>query len=238
MAFNISWDEVGEHYYETGVDRGVLYPYDESNEQTPYSPAVPWNGLTAVNESPSGAESNDLYADNIKYLSLRSAETFGATVEAYTYPDEFAECDGSAEIITGVTVSQQARKSFGLSYRTRKGSDTNEELGHIIHLVYGATASPSEKSRTTVNDSPEAVQFSWEMSTIPVEVEVTGATTEYRKTSHLQVDTTKLNETQITAIENALYGSGETPGYLPMPGEVYDIISGATGETGETGQTN
>lgn len=225
MAFEITWDQTGERLYETGVDRGVLYPIDESNK---YSNGVAWNGLTGVTESPSGAEATDLYADNIKYLSMRSAETFGATVEAYTYPDEFAECDGSAEIATGVQIGQQSRKMFGLCYRTVLGNDTNgNDHGYKLHLIYGATASPSEKGYATINDSPEAITFSWEITTTPVNV------TGFKPTACITIDSTKANPTDLATLEGILYGTaagaeGTPPavkGRLPLPDEVAEIMS-------------
>lgn len=225
MAFEITWDQTGERLYETGVDRGVLYPIDESNK---YSNGVAWNGLTGVTESPSGAEATDLYADNIKYLSMRSAETFGATIEAYTYPDEFAECDGSAEIATGVQIGQQSRKMFGLCYRTVLGNDTNgNDHGYKLHLIYGATASPSEKGYATINDSPEAITFSWEVTTTPVNV------TGFKPTACITIDSTKANPTDLATLEGILYGTAAgaegTPaavkGRLPLPDEVAEIMS-------------
>ena len=214
------WDQTGERLYETGVDRGVLYLLDESNK---YNKGVAWNGLTAVSESPSGAEATDLYADNIKYLSMRSAETFGATVEAYTYPDEFGECDGSAEIATGVLIGQQSRKTFGLCYRTVIGNDVNgNDHGYKLHLIYGATASPSEKGYSTINDSPEAITFSWEITTTPVNV------TGFKPTACLTIDSTKANKTDLATLEGILYGtdgdSGTEP-RLPLPDEVAEIMS-------------
>lgn len=213
------WDQTGERLYETGVDRGILYLLDESNK---YNKGVAWNGLTAVSESPSGAEATDLYADNIKYLSMRSAETFGATVEAYTYPDEFGECDGSAEIATGVLIGQQSRKTFGLCYRTVIGNDVNgNDHGYKLHLIYGATASPSEKGYSTINDSPEAITFSWEITTTPVNV------TGFKPTACLIIDSTKANKTNLATLENILYGTDEPDSVprLPLPDEVAKIMS-------------
>lgn len=213
------WDQTGERLYETGVDRGILYLLDESNK---YNKGVAWNGLTAVSESPSGAEATDLYADNIKYLSMRSAETFGATVEAYTYPDEFGECDGSAEIATGVLIGQQSRKTFGLCYRTVIGNDVNgNDHGYKLHLIYGATASPSEKGYSTINDSPEAITFSWEITTTPVNV------TGFKPTACLTIDSTKANKTNLATLENILYGTDEPDSVprLPLPDEVAKIMS-------------
>lgn len=213
------WDQTGERLYETGVYRGVLYLLDESNK---YNKGVAWNGLTAVSESPSGAEATDLYADNIKYLSMRSAETFGATVEAYTYPDEFGECDGSAEIATGVLIGQQSRKTFGLCYRTVIGNDVNgNDHGYKLHLIYGATASPSEKGYSTINDSPEAITFSWEITTTPVNV------TGFKPTACLTIDSTKANKTDLATLEGILYGTdgADSVPRLPLPDEVAEIMS-------------
>lgn len=213
----LTWDEDGKRIYETGVDRGVLYLPTNGV----YSTGVAWNGLTAVTESPSGAEETALYADNNKYLSLRSVEEFGATVEAYTYPDEFAACDGSAELVKGVSISQQKRHSFGLSYRTLVGNDEEgEDFGYKLHLVYGATAAPSEKARNTVNDSPEAVTFSWELTTVPVKV------TGMKPTSHLIIDSRTAEKTKLTALEAVLYGGAEaTTARLPLPDEVKTLMT-------------
>ena len=210
------WDQSSERLYETGVDRGVLYPVTNNA----YGTGVAWNGLTAVNESPSGAEPSDIYADNIKYLTLRSAETFGATIEAYTYPDEFAECDGSATVATGVTIGQQTRKSFGLCYRTLVGNDTDgQDHGYKLHLIYGCTASPSEKSYQTVNDSPEAITFSWEVSTTPVNVEG------HKPTAQLIVDSTKVDAAKLATLEAQLYGGESSEPKLPTPAEVIAIFA-------------
>lgn len=214
----IVWDKIGEHYYETGVDHGVLYPIQANNT---YSLGVGWNGLTGVTQSPSGAEETKLFADNIKYLSLRSAEEFGATVTCYTYPDEWEACDGSASIATGVHVGQQARKTFGLSYRTLIGNDTEgTDHGYKIHLIYGATASPSERAYASVNDSPEAIEFSYELSTVPVEVPG------YKPTAHLEVDSTKADAAKLTALETILYGSETAEPRLPLPQEVMELFEG------------
>ena len=215
----LTWDDTGKKIYETGVDRGVLYPITTG---TIYGTGISWNGLTAVNESPSGAESNPQYADNIKYLDLTSAEEFGFTIEAFTYPVEFEECDGSAQLAEGVTIGQQTRKMFGFSYRSLVGNDTQgTDYGYKIHLVYGCKASPSEKSRSTVNDSPEAITFSWEITTTPVNVNG------HKPTSHLVVDTTVAEGTKVTALETKLYGDDDsgTP-TLPMPDEVYTMFQG------------
>lgn len=214
----LEWDKVGEHFYETGLDRGVLYVQSSGT----YPKGVAWNGLTGVTESPSGADATDMYADNQKYLSLRAAETFGATIEAYTYPDEFAACDGSASLAEGVKIGQQTRKTFGFAYRTKLGNDTEgEELGYVLHLVYGATASPSSKSRTTINESPEAVSFSWEISTTPVNVDG------FKPTATIEIDSTKISKAGLAAIEAALYGSGNKEAYLPLPDEVKTLAGTA-----------
>lgn len=211
----IEWDKTGERYLETGVDHGVLYPYNTSTKA--YDTGVAWNGLTNISESPSGADSNDLYADNMKYASLRAAEDFGATIEAYTFPDEFAICDGSVEIIEGVNIYQQARPTFGLSYRTKVTNDMGIEE-YKIHLVYGASASPSERSYATTNDSPDAISFSWELTTTPVNVEG------YKATALVTIDTRKVEADAIAALEKVLYGDEESDPKLPMPDEVIKII--------------
>lgn len=213
----LKWDLTGERVYETGLDRGVLFPMGDSGA---YEKGVAWNGLSSVNESPSGGEPNAVWADNMKYLNLMSAEDFGATVEAYTYPPEFEECDGSAEIAPGVTIGQQDRKMFGMSYRTLIGNDVvGTKLGYKIHLIYGAQASPSEKNRTTVNESPEATAFSWELSTTPVDVPG------YKPTAHLVIDSTKTSAEKLAALEKLLYGDdndGEST--LPMPEQVIEMM--------------
>lgn len=194
----LEWDKNKEHFFETGVEKGVLY---KANAQGNYNVAESWNGLTSVTESPSGAEATALYADNIKYLNLFSAEEFGATVEAYTYPDGFAECDGSGILAEGVTIGQQQRKTFGLSYQTKVGNDEDgADLGYKIHLIYGAKASPSEKAYQTINDSPEAITFSWELTTTPVNV------AEFKPTANLIVDSTKVNADALKQLEAILYG--------------------------------
>lgn len=213
------FDKTGERFFETGVNKGVLYPQDA---QGAYPKGVAWNGLTAVTESPSGAEATPLYADNIKYLNLMSAEEFGATVEAYTYPDEFAACNGEVSVAEGVTIGQQARKAFGMAYQTRIGNDVEgSELGYKIHIIYNALAAPSEKAYNTINDSPEAITFSWELTTTPVEV--TGG----KPTASLVIDSTKVSEAAMTAIEAVLYGSESEEARLPLPDEVVSIINGA-----------
>lgn len=208
------WDNIGERQYETGVSKGVLYPMSEGN----YPKGVAWNGLTGVTESPEGAEATPLYADNIKYLNLMSAESFKATVEAYTYPDEFAECNGETELTPGVTIGQQTRNTFGMSYQTKVGNDADADAGYKIHLIYGALAAPSEKAYATVNDSPEAITFSWEVSTTPVEVEG------FKPTASLTIDSTKVSKEKMAAIEKILYGDTEVEPRLPLPNEVANII--------------
>lgn len=215
----IIWDETGDRLYETGVKNVVLYPMGSNGV---YEKGVAWNGVTAITESPSGAEANPLYADDIKYLELRSAEEFGATIEAYTYPDEFAACDGSASLIEGVTIGQQTRKAFGLCYRTTLGNDVaGEEYGYKLHIVYGAKAAPSEKAYATINDSPEAITFSWEVTTTPV------AVANHKPTSHLEIDSTKLTASQLAAVETLLYGNESTEATLPLPDAILAAISGA-----------
>ena len=221
MPGRISWDDTGKRLYETGVDRGVLYPVGLEGA---YGNGVAWNGLTAVTESPSGAEATALYADNIKYLNLYSAEEFGATIEAYTYPDEFAVCDGSAEIEQGVTIGQQARKSFGLCYRTMLGNDVDgTDHGYKLHLIYGAMASPSEKAYASVNDSPEAIAFSWELTTTPVNVEG------FKPTASLTIDSTKCDPEKLKALEGILYGSETAEPRLPLPDEIATLMTPAAG---------
>lgn len=219
-TFNIEWDAAGERFYETGTDRGVLYRVDA---QGAYSSGVAWNGLTGVTESPSGADSTDFWADNIKYASVRAAETFGCTIEAYTYPEEFEECDGSVELATGIVIGQQVRKPFGFSYRTKIGSDatpaTEDGRNYKIHLIYGCTASPSDRGYTTINDSPDAITFSWEVETTPVNV------TGHKPTACLTIDASKVAEAKVTALENVLYGSGQTAPRLPLPDEVLTLVA-------------
>ena len=217
----IVWDKTGERYYETGVKNGVLYIPTGGV----YSKGVAWNGLTAVTESPSGAEPTPLYADDIKYLNLMSNEEFGATIEAYTYPDEFAECDGSASIATGVMIGQQNRKTFGLSYRTALGNDTvGNDYGYKLHLIYGALAAPSEKGYATINDSPEAITFSWEVTTTPVSV------TGFKPTASITIDSTKADPAKLAALEKILYGSDDAPATeprLPLPDEIATLMEAA-----------
>ena len=226
-SFVIEWDKTGEHFYETGVDHGVLYTRNTSTGA--YENGVAWNGLTSVSESPSGAEANAIYADNIKYLNLYSAETFGATIEAYTYPDEFALCDGSAAIHTGVMIGQQPRKSFGLCYRTVMGNDVlGESYGYKLHIIYGCMASPSEKAYQTINDSPEAITFSWELNTVPENV------TGHKPTATVVIDSVAAGSAKMAAIEQVLYGtpaSGNDEAVaprLPLPDEIASIMAAAT----------
>ena len=213
----IVWDAVGEHIFETGVRNGVLYLKDA---QGAYNTGVAWNGLTSVSESPEGAEATDLYADDIKYLTMMSAENFKATIEAYTYPPEFEECDGSASIATGVVIGQQTRKPFGLCYRTSIGNDTDgNEHGYKLHIVYGCQASPSEKQYSTINDSPEAITFSWEVNTTPVNVNGK------KPTATLIIDSTKVDKAKLTALEAILYGADSTEPRLPLPDEIATLMT-------------
>lgn len=222
------WDKTGERFYETGVDHGVLYPLAKTGE---YEAGVAWNGLSSVSENPSGAEANDIYADNIKYLSLMSAEDFGLTIEAYTYPDEWAECDGSAAPVSGISVGQQTRKGFGFSYRTKVGNDVDSDLGYKLHLIYNCKASPSDRAYNTINDSPEAISFSWTVTTTPVETGVA----DLKPSAQITLDSAKLIKdgkgAQLTALENILYGkdaSGDDAAVdprLPSIKEVIDLFS-------------
>ena len=220
----ITWDDTSKRLYETGVKMGVLYPIQSGGA---YTKGVAWNGLTAVTESPSGAEATALYADDIKYLNLMSNEEFSATIEAYTYPDEFAECDGSAALAKGVMIGQQKRKTFGLCYRTTLGNDVEgNDYGYKLHLVYGCLAAPSEKAYSTINDSPEAITFSWEVSTTPV------AVTGFKPTSQITIDSTKVDTSKLSALENILYGTnadGDTGAEprLPLPDEVATLMGEA-----------
>lgn len=217
------WDQTGERYYETGVKQGVLYPQATGGT---YPKGVAWNGLTAVTESPSGAEATALYADDIKYLNLMSAEEFGATIEAYTYPDEFAQCDGSAALATGVSIGQQSRKAFGLCYRTTLGNDVDgNDFGYKLHIIYNALAAPSEKAYATINDSPEAITFSWEVTTTPVNV------TGFKPTASITIDSTKVDKSKLASLEEILYGKdapsngGEgTDPRLPLPDEIAQLM--------------
>lgn len=214
----LQWDQIGQRLYHTGVKKGVLY----KQANNAYPEGVAWNGLTGFTESPDGAEANDIYADDIKYLSLRSAENFKATITAYMYPDEFAECNGEATLMPGVTIGQQPRKPFGFSCVSTIGNDTEfDDFGYIIHLVYGASASPSEEDHQTINDSPEAVEFSWELDTIPV------AVTNHKPTAHLEINSTKATDAQMKAIEKVLYGTESEAARLPLPDEVASIMQAA-----------
>lgn len=221
----IEWDLVGSHYFETGIDHVVLYLQAGAK----YAKGVAWNGVSSVSENPSGGDSNDIYADNIKYLSLMGKEDFGASIEAYTYPDEWEQCDGSASPIPGVKIGQQARKGFGLAYRTRIGNDTEgDSLGYKLHLVYNCKASPSERSYQTVNDSPEAISFSWEIKTTEVNVP------NFRPTSHLEIntvtflegDTQDTKKALLASLEDVLFGTDDEDGYLPSPDLVIDLLNG------------
>ncbi len=210
------WDQTGERYYETGVKNGVLYVQGEGGV---YQNGVAWNGLTAVTESPSGAEPTNIYADDMKYLTLMSAEEFGATIEAYTYPVEFNQCNGEAEIATGVIVGQQDRKSFGLCYRTTVGNDVDgNAYGYKLHIIYGAKAAPSEKAYAAINDSPEAITFSWELTTTPINVEG------FKPTANITIDSTKADASKLTALEAILYGSENENARLPLPGEIITLM--------------
>ena len=213
----IVWDESGKRFYETGVKNGVLYVQDESGN---YPKGVAWNGLTAVTESPSGAEATELYADDMKYLEIRSAETFGATIEAYTYPEEFEVCDGSAAIAKGVNAGQQDRKPFGLCYRTVVGNDVQgNALGYKLHLIYGAVASPSEKAYSTINDSPEAITFSWEVTTTPVNLDG------FKPTACITIDSTKVESSKLAELEKKLFGDTSSEAQLPLPNEIKTMFA-------------
>jgi len=218
MAFKLIWDAVGERLYETGADRGVLYLPDPSGI---YNKGVVWNGLISVAENPSGGEPTALWADNQKYLNLMSTEEYAATIEAYTYPDEFAECDGSRELAPGIIIGQQTRKGFGFAYRTLIGNDQEAagDLGYKIHLVYGALATPSDRTSETVNDTPDAITFSWDLSTTPVNV------TGMKPTASLVVDSTKVEATTLAEIEAILYGDGTTEPRLPLPDEIVELMT-------------
>ncbi len=213
----LEWDKTGERYYETGVSKCALYVQGEGGA---YPEGVAWNGISTVTESPSGAEASPIYADNIKYLNLLSTEEFAATIEAYTYPKEFEQCDGTAEIAAGVTIGQQTRKTFGLCYQTVIGNDTkNNEYGYKIHIIYGAMAAPSEKAYATINDSPEAITFSWEVSTTPVNVN--GA----KPTASLTIDSTKVKAEKLKELEDILYGSSTANARLPLPDEIATLLA-------------
>ena len=210
------WDEVGQRFFETGVKNGVLYVQDNDGS---YKNGVVWNGLTAVTESPSGAEETPLYADDVKYLTLRSAEEFGATVEAYTYPEEFEQCDGSASIADGVTIGQQARRAFGLCYRTSVGNDIQgQNYSYKLHLIYGCTVAPSEKSYSTINDNPEAITFSWELSTVPVPVDG------FSPTASLVIDASKVDKGKMQQLEDALFGDESNEAKLLLPNEIMELL--------------
>ena len=213
----LEWDKTGERYYETGVSKCALYVQGEGGA---YPEGVAWNGISTVTESPSGAEASPIYADNIKYLNLLSTEEFAATIEAYTYPKEFEQCDGTAEIAAGVTIGQQTRKTFGLCYQTVIGNDTkNNEYGYKIHIIYGAMAAPSEKAYATINDNPEAITFSWEVSTTPVNVN--GA----KPTASLTIDSTKVKAEKLKELEDILYGSSTANARLPLPDEIATLLA-------------
>lgn len=215
----LTWDNIGERFYETGVKQGVLYVQDATGA---YPKGVAWNGLTAVTESPSGAEATALYADDIKYLNLISNEEFGATIEAYTYPDEFAACDGSASLVEGVSLGQQKRSAFGLCYKTAIGNDVDgADHGYKLHIIYGAMAAPSEKAYATINDSPEAITFSWEITTTPVAVEG------FKPTACITIDSTKVDAAKLKALEDILYGSESEEAKLPLPAEIKSTMSAA-----------
>jgi len=215
----VKWDQVGDRIYETGVDHGVLYL---PNGVGVYDTGFAWNGLVSISESPSGAEASAQYADNIKYLNLVSAEEFGATIEAFTYPDEFAQCDGTAAPALGISIGQQNRKTFGMSYRTRLGNDIDgTDFGYKLHLIYGALAAPTEKAYTTVNDSPEAITFSWEVSTTPVEVPG------FKPTASLVIDSTKVDPAKLAELELLLYGTAGSEPRLPLPAEIIALFAGA-----------
>lgn len=214
----LSWDETGKRFYETGTDRAVLFP--QTGENGAYGAGVAWSGLTGVTESPSGADETSLYADNMKYLSLRSAEEFGGTITAYQYPDEWEQCDGSAELETGVILGQQARTPFGLCYRTLLGNDVKRnDYSYKLHFIYGATVSPSERAYQTVNDSPEAIEFSWEFDTTPISVDG------FKSTSCITVDASKVDKTKLKALEDMVYGTDEKEPQMPLPADFKTIFA-------------
>ena len=224
-TYPLTWNNEGERFYETGVKKTVLYLKENKNvDQKPYAKGVAWNGVTSISESPSGAEATALYADDIKYLNLLSNEEFAASIEAYTYPDEFAECDGSAELAAGVSIGQQPRKQFGLCYRTAVGNDVDgTEKGYKLHLIYNCLAAPTEKSYATINDSPEAITFSWDISTTPVEI------AGHKPTAVVTIDSTKLDETgktKLNSLEEILYGKDATEPRLPLPDEIETLFKG------------
>lgn len=215
-TYTLEWDKSGERFYESGVSHGVFYPLTQAGT---YTPGVVWNGLTGVEENPEGAEPNELWADNIKYAILYSAETFGCTIKAYTYPEEFEECDGSAEIADGTRIGQQDRKSFGFCYRTELGNDINGNAGYLLHLIYNAKASPSDRSYDTINDNPDAIEFSWEVNTTPVNV------SGHKPTSSIVINSTKANATDLATLEGILYGDGTSDPRMPLPDEVASVMS-------------
>lgn len=220
MAFKLKWDQISEKLYETGTDRGVLFVAADGN----YGEGVSWNGLTAVNQSPSGAEATPHYADNMKYLNIMSNEDFGFSIEAFMYPDEFGPCDGSAELTKGVRIGQQKRSTFGFAYRTIIGNDVDgNDYGYKIHLIYGALASPSERGYATVNESTEPMTMSWECTTTPVEV------TGHRPTAHIEIDSTKVDAAKLAAFEEILYGKDDTAARLPLPDEVATLLGAVAG---------
>lgn len=212
----IVWDRIEDRRYENGVDHGVLYPMDFMTGK--YEKGVAWNGVTGITQKPDGADATAKYADNTKYLNLRAKEDFGVSITAFTYPDEFAECDGSAEVATGVTISQQTRKTFGLAYRTIIGSYSNPDAGYKLHLVYGCTASPSEKGYKTESNDPDAIEFSWDVKTVPVEVP------NYKPTAHLEIDSTRTDAAKLKALEDKLFGTDDTEPTLLMPAEVIELL--------------
>jgi len=212
----LEWDKTGERQYHMGVDHGVVFPMAKGK----YTKGAPWNGLTAVNESPDGADANDLYADNIKYASIRAAENFKYTIEAFTYPPEFEQCDGTAEVMPGVGIGQQKRCPFGFSWRSLIGTDEDQEKGYIIHLVWNSTASPSDKNHETVNENPDAETFSWECETTPVNV------TGYKPTAHMTINSTLLDAAKLKKLEDKLYGTDSTESTLPTPDEVIALLNG------------
>ena len=217
MPAALVWDQVGEHYYQTGLDRGVLFKYDTT--QNAYGKGVAWNGLTSVEESPSGADANAFYADNIKYLNLTSAEEYAATIGAYTYPDEFESCNGYAEIAAGVQIGQQKRDMFAFAYRTKIGNDTEgDDHGYKIKIIYGCKAAPSSQSHSTINDSPEPVEMSWEINTTPIQVEG------FKPTATVDIDSTKCDSTKLAAFEKILYGSTDADSRLPLPDEIARLL--------------
>lgn len=234
----IKWDAEGQRTYETGVDHGVLYLTPETGNAKAYSQAYAWNGLTAVNEAPSGAEPTPLYADNIKYLNLVSAEEFGATVEAFTYPPEFAICDGSYVLGDGIAFGQQSRKSFGMSYRTKIGNDVKrQDYGYKLHFIYGATAAPSEKAYATINDTPEAITFSWTLSTTPVSIE-SDNDLNLTPTATITIDSTQMPKAFMDSIESILYGNDTESGRLPLPGEIVELYNASNSGSGTAPETD